>query len=423
MRKFILCGCLASLISLSSSAQSGTNSAYSQYGLGILADPSQGFNRGMNGAGLGLRKGNVVNTLNPASYSAIDSLTMIMDVGVSGQLTNFEEGDTKVNAKNGSFEYAVGSFRLMKNVGIGFGILPYSNVGYKYASTNTVNDLNGSKLKVKETHSGDGGLRQVFVGAGWCALPNLSLGANFSYLWGTVNRTVVTSSSSSVKTLTKNYSATVSSYNLDFGLQWMLPLKNGDQLTLGATVGVGHKLNGDPTCQIIEADTTTFVVENGLSVPMTYSVGLAWIHKENLLIDADFSLQKWGSLDFPHYNPATERYQSMPGLLKDRIQVRTGLDWVPAPMSQKLYNRIHYRAGFGYTTPYYNINGGKGPNELSVSAGFGIPIQNSHNSRSVLNVSAQWVRSSAKNLIEENTFRVNVGLTFNERWFAKWKIE
>ena len=23
----------------------------------------------------------------------------------------------------------------------------------------------------------------------------------------------------------------------------------------------------------------------------------------------------------------------------------------------------------------------------------------------------------------ENTFRINIGLTFNERWFAKWKVE
>ena len=34
-------------------AQSGTNSPYSQYGLGVLSDQTSGFNRGMNGVGLG----------------------------------------------------------------------------------------------------------------------------------------------------------------------------------------------------------------------------------------------------------------------------------------------------------------------------------------------------------------------------------
>ena len=41
-------------ICLGASAQSGTNSPYSQYGLGVLSDQSQGFNRGMSGLGYGL---------------------------------------------------------------------------------------------------------------------------------------------------------------------------------------------------------------------------------------------------------------------------------------------------------------------------------------------------------------------------------
>ncbi|MBQ8991689.1 MAG: hypothetical protein IJ084_06780, partial [Prevotella sp.] len=76
-----------------------------------------------------------------------------------------------------------------------------------------------------------------------------------------------------------------------------------------------------------------------------------------------------------------------------------------------------------YTTPYYKINGQNGPRQFSVSAGFGIPIMNGYNNRSLLNISAQWVNNAADGLIKENTFRINLGLTFNEKWFAKWKVE
>ena len=76
---------------------SGTNSPYSQYGLGELVDQSSGFNRGMNGLGLAFREHNQVNQLNPASYSSIDSLSFIFDVGISGQLTNFKEGKNVVH--------------------------------------------------------------------------------------------------------------------------------------------------------------------------------------------------------------------------------------------------------------------------------------------------------------------------------------
>ena len=84
---------------------------------------------------------------------------------------------------------------------------------------------------------------------------------------------------------------------------------------------------------------------------------------------------------------------------------------------------VHYRFGVGYATPYYNINGQDGPKELSASIGVALPIINSYNNRSVLNISGQWVRSKADGFITENTFRINVGITFNERWFMKWKID
>lgn len=112
-----------------SSAQSGTNSPYSQYGLGLLSDQTSGFNRGMNGLGIGFREHNQVNFINPASYSAMDSLMFLFDIGMSGQITNFEENGHKLNANNADFEYAVAGFRATENLGVSFGILPFTNVG------------------------------------------------------------------------------------------------------------------------------------------------------------------------------------------------------------------------------------------------------------------------------------------------------
>ena len=74
-------------------------------------------------------------------------------------------------------------------------------------------------------------------------------------------------------------------------------------------------------------------------------------------------------------------------------------------------------------TPYYYINGKEGPKELSASLGFGIPIMNGYNARSILSISGQFVHRSADNLIKENMLRLNIGFTFNEKWFAKWKVE
>ena len=130
-------------------AQSGTNSPYSQYGLGVLSDQTSGFNRGMNGVGLGFHEHNQVNYLNPASYSNIDSLSFILDAGISGQITNFNENGVKKNAKNANFEYVVAGLRVAKHVGVSFGILPFTNVGYNYTSTGKVGpNFDGATLPV-----------------------------------------------------------------------------------------------------------------------------------------------------------------------------------------------------------------------------------------------------------------------------------
>lgn len=431
MMKKITFAILIMATALTAKAQSGTNSPYSQYGFGVLADQTSGFNRGMNGLGIAFRDGKQVNFLNPASYSAMDSLTFIFDAGVSGQLTNFSENGVKKNAKNANFEYAVASFRLFKNAGLSFGILPFSNVGYNYTSAGYMN--NDKTSGYVNTYSGDGGIHQVFLGMGLQPLKNLSIGVNGSYLWGGYNRSIINSYTDAyINTLSKYYSTDVRSYRLDFGLQYTIPFDKANSITIGATYGLGHKLNADAECKILSMnnqtgikDSTIFIVKNGLEIPHFIGAGLMFNHKNKLKVGLDYSLQKWGKTSFPVYsdNAGNASYAMNDKYFNDRHKITFGGEYCPAIMSRKFFNRVSYRFGASYATPYLNINGYEGPKELSVSAGFGIPITNGYNNKSVLNISAQWVRTDSKQFITENTFRINIGLTFNERWFMKWKVE
>lgn len=411
-------------------AQSGTNSPYSQYGLGLLNEQSSGFNRGMNGLGLGFREHNQVNYLNPASYSAIDSLTFIFDAGLSGQLTNFSENGQRINAKNADFEYAVAGFRVFKHVGVSFGIVPFTNVGYNYSISDF---LDGDRnTTYTNTYNGSGGIHQVYVGAGWEFVKGLSVGANIAYLWGDIDRSVVNSYSDGyINTLSKYYTATVSNYKLDIGLQYSFNLNKKNAVAVGLTYGLGHKLNADPTCMVIStnsntgvADTTSFTVNNGFELPTSYGAGLMWNHNNKLKVGADFTLQKWGGIKYPVYRIINDEqsYELTDDYYSDRYKVTLGGEFCNNEMSRSFFDRVRFRAGVSYATSYYKINGLDGPDEISASIGFGIPIINAYNNRSFLNVSGQWVHSSAKGMLTENTFRINVGITFNERWFMKWKV-
>ena len=426
MNKIISCLAVMSMTTLTAFAQSGTNSPYSQYGLGDLADQGVGFNKGMSGVGIAFRKGNEVNPLNPASYSSIDSVTMIFDAGLSGQITNFNENGRKLNAKSAGFDYVTGAFRLVKNVGISFGVMPYSNIGYDYSSTTKLSDMETTMVS---SYDGSGGISQIFVGAGMSLFKGLSVGFNAAYLWGDYLKKVQTTSLTDVNSISKEYSMSLSNYKLEFGMQYVQPINLKDDLTIGAVFSPGHSLNADPTCSIItknssitKSDTTSYVVIDGLELPTTFGLGLAYQHDQKLRIGADFQMQKWGAVDFPAFEKDTYRLKS--GMLKDSYKLNVGAEFIPNPRSTRsLLHHIRYRVGAGYSTPYYYINGQDGPKDLHLSLGVGIPIMNSYNNRSILNISAQWQHRSADNLITENTFRLNIGLTFNERWFAKWKVE
>ena len=422
----ILASFVLATLTTSAFAQSTTNSPYSQFGLGDLTDQSVSFNKGMNGVGLGMHRGNEVNPMNPASYSSVDSLTFLFDAGMSGQITNYSENGKKFSAKSGGFDYVSALFRAFKNVGVSFGVLPYSNIGYDYLQTGILDDRD--ETEVASQYSGEGGLHQMYIGAGIRPIKPLSVGFNLSYLWGDYSRSMATVESSNLSVLAKEYRADISSYKLDFGVQFDLPLNKKDYLTLAAVWSPGHSLKSDPEClignvktSISKADTTTYVISDGLKIPTTFGFGVAYHHAQNLRVGADLHIQKWGSVDFPSYTAGVYALKS--GLLKDSYRLNLGGEWTPNPMARSVFKRIQYRAGVGMVTPYYYINGKEGPKEFSASLGFGIPIANGYNNRSVLHISGQFVRRSADNLIKENMFRLNIGFTFNEKWFAKWKVE
>jgi hypothetical protein len=436
MNRYIVGALLLAILAQEAIAQSGTNSPYSQFGLGILSEQASGFNRGMNGVSLGFHEGNQINYQNPASYSAIDSLSFIFDAGISGQYSNFKEGANKLNAQNANFEYLVAGFRAFKHFGVSFGLIPYTNIGYSYSTTQKVNDDNNTVAVT--TYTGEGGLHQIYLGLGWEPFRGFALGVNGSYLYGNYTRTMLHAYSDAyANSLTKRYTADVRNYKLDFGVQYTAHLSETNELTLGLSYGMGHKIGGSPKLELIStnaqtnvADTTTYESTSGnkleLEIPTTLGAGLMFNHNNSFKLGVDYNLQKWADVESPTYNTSannTVSYAMQKGAYKDRHKFTLGTEICPRPSSRSFARRMRYRAGVSYATPYYYINGQDGPKEISASIGFGIPIVNGYNNRSILNISAQWVQQSAKNLITDNTFRINIGLTFNERWFAKWKVQ
>ncbi len=420
------------LFSIGAQAQSnGSNSSYSRFGLGTLNDQSAAYNRGMGGIGMGLRTGGRVNMANPASYSALDSLSFIFDVGMNASFGHMKSGANSVNVNNCSLNNVNAGLRLHRGLGLSFGFVPYSTIGYNFTNKSPVATEfpSNQEITTESTYYGNGGLHQMYVGLGWRVFKELSIGANVSYIWGSYNHSMAQtfeqggSSSNEFSKLNMVYDAPIKTYGLEFGVQYPIQLTKEDWLTVGATTSLGHQIKTDATVTRYTStrDTVQATAINAFDLPYTFGVGATWRHKDKLLLGADAKYEKWADCNVPQTNTATGTltYTPQTGSYKNRTKIAVGAQYTPNPMG-KFLQRTQYRVGANYSTPYLKVNGQDGSSEYGITAGVGLPINN----RSMVNVNLQWLRRapSAKNLITENYFMLNIGITFNEMWFMKFKI-
>lgn len=418
--KVLISACLVWMMAIEIVAQTSTNSPYTRYGFGQLSDQSFGNSQAMGGIAYGLRNGLQVNASNPASYSAVDSLTFIFDAGMSLQNANFKEGNVKINAKNSSVDYIAMQFRLAKGLGFSAGFLPYSNVGYNMNKTNKVTtDEHGNTTAANQAYVGDGGLQQVYVGLGYQIFKGLSIGTNFSFLYGDITHTASTTfSNTNAYSSSRSHKIDVSDYKLDFGLQYTHKLKEKHVLNLGAIYSLGHELNSTGYEYVEKYSGNTVItqsvdtIKNAFALPHTFGLGATYVYDNKLTIGLDYTLQKWEDVKFFNKD----------GAFQNRSKISVGAEYLPNPIGRSYFSNIRYRVGAYYSSPYAKIDGKDGNREYGVSFGFGLPL---FMSKSILNISGQYVKVAPKlkGMLEENYLRINIGLTFNEQWFMKWKVD
>ena len=420
--KHTLCALLLTMVTGMAIAQNNTNSPYTRYGYGDLSDQSFGNSKAMGGIAFGLRDGAQINPLNPASYTAIDSLTFIFEGGVSLQNMNVNNGGVKLNAKNSSFDYLAMQFRLHPRIAMSVGLLPFSSVGYNVSDSKFANGVSQTR-----SFAGDGGLHQLYAGLGVKVLKKLSVGVNASYFWGDITRstTVLYPETSGSTSYIEQKGISISDYKLDFGAQYTLDFDKKHSMTIGAVFSPKHKLNNDYTVVTQNSTTVSNSFDATFELPNMFGIGLTYNYDKRLTVGVDYSLQQWSKAKFAVNAVDNERVSEdfdETYTYCDRHKISMGAEYIPNLIGRSYLAHIKYRLGAYYTTPYYKINGEKASREYGVTAGFGLPVPRS---RSILSISGQFVRVKGleTNMVNENIFRVSIGLTFNERWFFKRRVE
>ena len=385
-------------------AQNSTNSPYTRYGYGDLANPSFGAGRSMGGVGIGLRSSKQINPMNPASYSSMESLTFLFDFGASFQRSWYKDGVNKQKNFNGNVEYVAMQFPLAKRIAMNAGVRPYSHVGYLFEETKQSDD----GLYYREVFEGTGGLNQLYAGlsiALW--KKRLSVGSNINYLFGSITHTATTEYGSSNSTQVINANMVkVNDAIFDFGVQYVHPLSRTDRIVGGMTFTPNKRLKNRAyetilnSSEVVKSDTLTGIAYD---VPAGYGLGFSYVKDDKFVAAADVSYQGWSKASFPKET------------FNNRAKIAAGFEYIPNLYNGPYYNRIRYRVGASYTNSYIKAKG-YGYKEYSATAGMGFPL---FDYLSFVNFSLEYVKvqPNLKTMINENYFRVTLSFTFNERLF------
>lgn len=397
------------------SAQTGTMTPYSAYGYGILRDHATSAQRSMGGVGYAMNSGRQINAMNPASYAAIDSLTFLFDMGID--LTNLWQSEvldgekTSNSTFGGGLDYVTMQFPLGKYMGASVGLLPYSSVGYAF----------GNKIDNGiDSRQGNGSLNELYLGVAGRPFKGFTVGANVSYLFGTIINETYASLSSDQSALFQKQ-LIVRDYRFDFGVQYGVNLRHTDRLTLGLVYSPGKTLLGN--ARQVYYDTALdskpqFSDEHKLrgnySLPETWGAGINYNFDRKLMLEFDYTYQPWSKCKFRGFDgdPVLHRYA-------DRSKYALGLQWVPDFRGSYL-KRVNYRLGAYWNDDYLKLQGNQ-IREYGVSAGFGFPVPSF---KTTVNLGFEWVHRQAhpNPLVKENYLNITIGVNFNEMWFRQSKI-
>lgn len=402
------------LFSLASVAQEGSASPYSFYGIGDARFKGTTENRSMGG--LTIMPDSIhMNLQNPATFASL-KLTSFT-VGGSFNVSNLKTRETTAKAQRTTIDYLAVAFPAGK-LGVGFGLMPYTSVGYKI---NSFSDVEGVPDR---SYSGKGGMNKVFFGAGYQITSKLSLGADFSYNFGSIETKSLLSQDVQYGTREMNVSD-LSGISFNTGLVFTTKIKKYDfvtSLTYSPQSNLKSEnerkiatLIGSSQSEIVVEEKEIEVADSDLKLPSKFAVGAGFGKKAEWFVGAEVTFQessKFGN----RYNDITNvSYENA-------TRYSLGGYFIPDYDSYTSYwKRVTYRAGFKYENTGLVVSDTP-IKDYGMTMGLGLPVGGTISN---INVGFEYGRKGTTHLglVKETYANIFLSLSLNDRWFVKRKYE
>ncbi len=414
IKKFIVTACF--FLSIASFAQSGSASPYSYFGIGEVRFKGTLENRSMSG--IGIEQDSIhINLMNPASFASLRLTTFTM--GGSYTSTTLKSESESAKAQRSTLDYIAVALPLGK-LGVGFGLLPYSSVGYNIVSLSSDANLNSSRL------TGTGGLNKTFLAVGYTIVPNLVVGADIQYNFGKINNTTLKFLTEiPVGTYEENES-TLSGLNVNFGAMYQRKINEKLNFFSSLSFSPESKLSSknvqrlsavqyDPNYNLVRLDASDEnAVERNLTMPSKFSFGAGFGQSKKWLLGTQIIYQTVGDLANQYNSSANVSYENY-------TNYSLGGYYIPNyKVFSKYYERVTYRAGMKFGKTGINVNS-KSISETALTLGFGLPTTGA---LSNFNLGLEYGKrgTTLNGLIQENYATLSISFSLNDKWFRQYKI-
>ena len=415
IKKVLVSLCL--LFSLALLAQEGTSSPYSFYGIGDIKFKGTVENRAMGSLSV-LPDSIHLNIQNPAHYASLKLTTF----GIGGTYANTKSKTEiqEAKARRTSFDYLA--------LGIGFGLIPYSALGYKIGRVTEVKDTNGNTIYSNFTrYSGIGGVNKVFVGFGYQLTKKINIGADVQYNFGTIETSSLQYQTDLQYGSRENNTSDLRGVNFNLGLAYQTKVNKKYSFfssliyTPEAKLTIGNSRNleivellSSSAVSVIERQNIP-VADTSIKLPSKFSFGSGFGELKKWMLGAEVT--------YIQNSVMSNRFDDIDANgFENSMRYSLGGYYIPNYNSYSSYlKRVVYRGGLRYENTGLVIQN-KSINDFAANIGLGLPMTGTFTN---INIGLEIGKRGTKyyNLVQENYFNISVGLSLSDKWFVKRKFD
>ena len=405
------------LFSLVSFAQEGTSSPYSFYGIGDVRFKGTAETRAMGGVSV-FPDSIHINLQNPAQFASL-KLTSLSTGGTYANTKSKTESQ-EAKARRTALDYLAVGIPAGK-FGFGFGLIPYSSVGYK------IQKFADESSPITRKYNGVGGINKTFLGFGYKLNKNFSIGADVQYNFGTIETKSLRFVDGVQFGTRELNSSDVSGINFTTALTYQTKFKNKYSFfgSFVVTPGTNLKLQNSRSIATVQffsqgaervVDNVVVDVENTtLKLPTKVAFGAGFGQVKKWLVGTEIVFQKTSDLG--------NRFNDIDNVAyENSTRYSLGGYYIPNYNSYSSYfKKVTYRGGLRYENTGLIINN-KSIEDFAVNMGLGLPLSGTFSN---INLGLEIGKKGTKyyGLVEENYFNISVGLSFSDRWFVKRKYD